>query len=100
MLDGKTNFGLVHINHANFYRLEESYSYWSVKRISVFLCFSLVFERHTSGITVYNHTVNISKTGRSCNTLFYTLFYTLLLKFFAEENMVMYNGFRKAEYRI
>ena len=36
----KTNFGLVLYNQANFYRLEETSSYWSVKGISVFLCFS------------------------------------------------------------
>ena len=39
-------------NHANLYRFEETSSYWSVKRISVFLCFWLVNQRHTSGITV------------------------------------------------
>ena len=32
----KTNFGLVFYNHANFYRFEETSSFWSVKRISVF----------------------------------------------------------------
>ena len=62
MLVDKTKFGLVIYNHAKFYRFEETSSYWSVKRISVFLCFSLVNKRHTSGITVYNHTVtNIEK---------------------------------------
>ena len=58
MLVDKANFGLVLYNHANLYRFEESPSYWSGKRISVFLCFSLVNQRHTSGITVYNRTVN------------------------------------------
>ena len=53
----KTNFYLVLFNHANFYRFEEASSYWSVKRISVFLCFSLVNQQHTSGVTVYNCTV-------------------------------------------
>ena len=63
MLVDKTNFGLVLYNHANFYRFEETSSYWSVKRILVFLCFSLVNQRHTSGITVYNRIViNIENT--------------------------------------
>ena len=39
MLVDKTNFGLVLYNHANFYRFEETSSYWSVKRISVFSAF-------------------------------------------------------------
>ena len=54
-------------NHANVYRFEETSisSYWAVKRISVFLYFSLVYQRHTSRITVYNHTVtNIENTLR------------------------------------
>ena len=42
MLFDKTNFGLVIYNQANFYRFEETSSYWLVKRISVFLCFSVV----------------------------------------------------------
>ena len=42
ILVDKTNFDLVLNNHADFYRFEETSSYWSVKRISVFLCFSLV----------------------------------------------------------
>ena len=33
------HFGLVLYNHANFYRFEETYSHWSVKRISVSLLF-------------------------------------------------------------
>ena len=37
MLVGKTNFGLVLYNHTNFYWLEDTSSYWSVERISVFL---------------------------------------------------------------
>ena len=53
----KTGFGLMLYNRANFYRFEKTSSYWSVKRISVFLCFSLVNQRHTSDITVYNLTV-------------------------------------------
>ena len=68
----KTDFGLVLYNHANFNRLEETSSYWSVKQILVFLCFSLVNQRHTSCITVYNRTVtNIENTVRavhSCNS--------------------------------
>ena len=44
-------------NHANFYRFEETSSYWPVKCISIFLCFSLVNKPHTSGITVYNRIV-------------------------------------------
>ena len=35
----KTNFGLVIYNHANFYRFEETSSYWSGKRTSVFSAF-------------------------------------------------------------
>ena len=74
MLVDKTNFGLVLYNHANFYRFEKTSSYWSVERISVFLCFSLVIQWHTSGITVYNRTLtNIEITVRamqSCNSLF------------------------------
>ena len=46
-----------------------------LKRISVFLCFSLVNQRHTSCITVYNRTVtNIKNTVRavhSCNSWFF-----------------------------
>ena len=42
MLADKTNIGLVLYNHTDFYRFEKTSSYWSVKRISVFLCFSLV----------------------------------------------------------
>ena len=53
-------------NHANFYRFKETSGYWLVKRISVFLCFSLVSQRHTSGITVYHCTVtNIENTVRA-----------------------------------
>ena len=79
MLVDKTNFGLVVYNHANFYRFEETSSYWSVKRISVFLCFSLVNQRNISGITVYNRTVtNIENTARavhSCNSWFKFVLY-------------------------
>ena len=74
MLVDKTNFGLAIYNHANFYQFEERASYWSVKRISDFLCFSLVNQPYTSGITVYNRTVtNVGNTGRtvhSCNSWF------------------------------
>ena len=77
MLVDKTNFGLVLYNHANFYRFEETSSYWSAKRISVFLCFSLVYQRHTSGImltVVFSRKVtNIENTVRavhSCNSWF------------------------------
>ena len=65
MLVDKTNFGLVLYNHDNFCRFEESSSYWSVKRISVFLCFSLVNQRHTSGITVYNRPVTSIENTQS-----------------------------------
>ena len=71
MLVDKTNFGMVLYNHANFYRFEEISSYWSVERISIFLCFSLVNQRHTSGITVnmYNRTVtNIGNTVRAVHS--------------------------------
>ena len=79
MLADKTYFDLVIYNHANFYRFEESSKYWSVKRISGFLCFSLVYQRHTSGITVYNRRVtNIRKhcAGRAneLNTCTITFF--------------------------
>ena len=72
ILVDKTNFGLVLYNPASFYRFGESSSYWSVKRRSVFLCFSLVNQQHTSDITVHNRTVtNIENTVRavhSCNS--------------------------------
>ena len=75
MLVDETNFGLVLYNLANFYRFEETSSYWSVKRVSVFLCFSLVNQRHTSGFTVYYRTVtnieNTVRAVRSCNSFFY-----------------------------
>ena len=78
MLVDKTNFGLVFHNHANFYLIEKTSSYWSVKRISVFLCFSLVSQRHTCSITVYNRTAtNIENTVRavhSCNSRFVPVF--------------------------
>ena len=61
MLVNKTNFGLVLYNHVNFYRFEETSCYWSVTQISVFLCFSLVSQRYTSGITVYNRTATNRK---------------------------------------
>ena len=74
----KTDFGLVPNNHANFYRFEETSSYLLVKRISVFLCFSLVDQRHTSGVTVYNLTVsNIKNTVQavhSCNNWLQLIF--------------------------
>ena len=72
MLVDKTVFGSVCYNHANFNRFEETSSYWSVKRISGFLFFSLVNQRHTSGITVYNRTVtdigNTVRAVHSCNS--------------------------------
>ena len=74
MLVDKTNFGLVLYNHANFYRFEKTSSCWLVKRISVFLCISLVNQCHTSGITVYNRTLtnieNIVRAVHSCNSWF------------------------------
>ena len=39
ILVDKTNCGLVLYNHANFYRFQETSSYWSVKPISVFSTF-------------------------------------------------------------
>ena len=66
MLVDNNSFGLVHFNHANFYRFEETSSYWLVERTSIFLCFSLANQWHTSGITVYNRTVtNIKNTVRA-----------------------------------
>ena len=77
MLVDKTNFGSVLYNHTNFYRFEETSSYWSLKRISDFLCFSLVNQRHTSGITENNRTVtNIENTVPavySYNSCFYVI---------------------------
>ena len=74
MLVDKTNFSLVLYNHANFYQFEDTSDYWSVKRIFVFLCFSLVNQRHTPSITVYNRTVtnieNIVRDVHSCNSWF------------------------------
>ena len=68
----KAGFGLVLYNHAYFYRFEETSTYWSVKRISVFFCFSFVNQRHTSCIIVYNRTMtNVENTVRavhSCNS--------------------------------
>ena len=70
MLVDRTNFGLVHYNIANFFQLEDTSSYWSVRRISVF-SFSLVNQRHTCGITVYNRTVTNNeytvRAEHSCN---------------------------------
>ena len=57
MLIDEINFGLVLYNHANFYQFEEASSYWSVKQISFFLCFSMVNQRPTSG--------NIENSGRA-----------------------------------
>ena len=69
MFVDKTNFGLVLYNYADFYRFAETSSYWSVKWISVFLCFSLVNQRYTSGITMYNRTVtNIENTVRAMHS--------------------------------
>ena len=87
MLVDKTNFGEVLYNPTNFYRFEETSSYWSVKRISVFLCFSLVNQWHTSGITVCNRTVtNIENTVRamhSCSSWFGEISVFLFLIVFA-----------------
>ena len=98
----KTDFGLVLYNHANFYRFVETSSNWSVKRISVFLCFSFVNQRHFSCITVYNRTVtNVENTVRavhSCNSRFYFLFiclfnFTFILGFkCCSENKLMLNS--------
>ena len=80
MLVDKTNFCLLLYNHTNFYRSEETSTYWSVKRISVFLCFSLVNQRHTSGITVYNSTVtNIENTAQAAKTGFLQSFYMVVI---------------------
>ena len=46
------NIGFVSYNHANFYRFGETSSYWSIKRISVFLCFSLVNQRQLRHHTI------------------------------------------------
>ena len=70
--------GLVLCNHINYYRFEETSSYLSVKRILVFLCFSLVNQRHISGITVNNPTVtdieNTVRAVHSCNSRFGIIF--------------------------
>ena len=79
----KTDFGLVLCNHANFNRFEETSSYWSIKQISVFLCFSLVNQRHTSCTTVYNRTVtNIENTAAIAVVVFFFLFLFFLLILF------------------
>ena len=54
MLADKTNFGSVLYNHANFYQFEETSNYWLVELISIFFSFSLINQRHTSSIIVYN----------------------------------------------
>ena len=78
MLVDKTNIGVVLYNPTNFYRFEETSSNWSVKRVSVFLCFSLVNQWHTSRITVYNRTVinneNTARAVHSCNSWLSLLF--------------------------
>ena len=83
MLVDKTNFSLFLYNLANIYPFEETSSYWSFKRISVFLCFSLVNQRHTSGITEYNRTVtdieNTVQAVHSCNSWFYIIFNSISL---------------------
>ena len=68
MLVVKTNFGSVLYNHAwsNFYRFEKHLV------SDQFFCFSLVNQRHTSAVKVYNRKVtNIENTVRavhSCNS--------------------------------
>ena len=70
MLFDKSNLGLVLYNHTNFYRLEETSSYLLVERISVFLRVSLVNQRFSSGITVYNRTVtNINQSAEGAGGL-------------------------------
>ena len=69
MLVDKTNFGLVLYNHANIYRFEKISSHWSVKRLSVFLCFSLVNQRRT--VTNIENTV---QAAHSCNSWFVFIF--------------------------
>ena len=56
----KTNFGSVLYNQADLYRFEERSTYWSFTRRSVFLCFSLVNQRHTSA--------NIENTVRAVHS--------------------------------
>ena len=70
MLVDKTNFGLVLYSRDNFYRFEESSSDWSVKLISVFLCFSLDNKRQTSGVTVYNPYENSVRAVHIYNSWF------------------------------
>ena len=99
MLVDRTNFGLAIYNHANFYRFEKTSSYWSVKQISVFLWFSLVNQRHTAGITVYNRTVtnieNTVRTVHSCNSWFvYSFIFTWYI--LIEEKRVTKTLFRPA----
>ena len=84
MLVDKTNFGLVLYNHTNFYRFEETPSYCFVKRISIFLCFSLVNQWQTSSITVYNQTVtsieNTVRVMHSCSGWLLDSFYIFSMK--------------------
>ena len=74
MLVDKTNLDSVIYNHANFFPFEETSNYWLVERIPVFLCFSLINQWHTFGITVYNRTVtsieNTEQAVHSCNSWF------------------------------
>ena len=81
MLVDETNFGLVLYNHANFCPFEETSSYWAVKPISVFLCFSLVEQGHTSRITVYSRTVsNIENTVRAVHSCNYYSWFNVILR--------------------
>ena len=73
ILVDKTNFGLVIYNHANFYRFEESFSYWSVKRISVFSLLFIDQSAHLRHHNVNFTVTNIENTVRavhSCNSWF------------------------------
>ena len=75
MLVDKSNFGSVPLITPTFIAFGEKSIYWSFKRISVFLCFSWVNQRHTSsGITAYNRTVtnteNAVRAVHSCTSWF------------------------------
>ena len=89
----KTNFDLKLYTHANFYRFEESFSYCSVKRISVLLCFSLVNQRHTFSITVYKSNIeNIVRAVHNCNRLFFIITFKVLLSLSAVLEMRLQFG--------
>ena len=68
MLVDKTNFDLVIYNRANFKQTEETSSYWSVKRISVFSLLSDI--PATSQCITVTNIENTVRAVHSCNSSF------------------------------